>query len=69
MHAKSGVIHGIRLKAVKSFQLFKPSDIVQQSDKLRQIGIFPGEAHPPADLTTAVDHPIGMNDFQADLIV
>lgn len=69
LYTKGGMIHCIRLKTVKSFQLFKPSDIMEQANELRQISILLCKSHPLANLSAAVNNTVRVNDLQTDFIV
>ena len=63
------MIHGSRLKAVKSTDLLKTTNIMKQTDQLRKFHIFTGTFHFSGDLSCVFHHSIGMYDLQTDLFI
>ena len=63
------MIHSSRLKAVKSSDLLKTSDIVKQPDQFCKFHVFPGTLHPSGDLPCVFHHAVGMLDLQINLLI
>ena len=63
------MIHRIRFKTVISLQLFKSSDVMQQSDQLSQLPVFFGKSQSLCNLTAVFRHSVCVDDLQPYLII
>ena len=68
-HPVRRVVHCIRQKTVKSPELLKPPDVVEQGDDPRQLFILLRESQTPCDRRTLLHDAICMYDLQPYFVI